>query len=205
MRATAGSMPSDRAPASGATAPIFPGGVAVLISQSATTRLSNLQLRHSCPEGRSLGVDLAFAGTAFTFIALYAPSTAASHPQFSRHSLLPRLPSDRSLILGGGWNCISSEVDLLDPAGNAASRLPGYWEGLRQIQAAQQALRRLEGAQPEEADLQTRLALQQYSGLLGSLACLRGRAQMGPQGKQWGTRATIWASPSASPAPGGPT
>ena len=39
---------------SGASAPIFPG-LAVRISHSAASRLSDIQLRQSCPAGRSLG------------------------------------------------------------------------------------------------------------------------------------------------------
>lgn len=41
----------------------------------------------------------------------------------------------RLLILGGDWNCIGSELDLLDPAGNPAHRFPGYWDGLRAVEA----------------------------------------------------------------------
>ena len=110
--------------------------MAVFISQTAAAHLSDLQVQHSCPEGRSLGVDFRYAGTAFTVIAVYAPSTAAYRPHFYPQCLLSHHPTDRNLILEGDWNCISSELDILDPASSATSRLPGYWDGMRHVEAA---------------------------------------------------------------------
>lgn len=61
-------------------------------------------------------MDFPYAGTAFTSMPVYAPSTAANRPYFYSHRLLPQLPTDCSLITGGAWICMSSELDLLDPA-----------------------------------------------------------------------------------------
>ena len=59
------------------------------------------ETKRSCPELRTLAVDLNFEDTALTVIAVYVPSTAASRPHFYRHCLLPRLPGDRILLLSG--------------------------------------------------------------------------------------------------------
>ncbi len=64
-------------------------GVAVLVSPSAAQRVPDLELQHSSPHGRSLGVSFTLWGTPFTAISVYAPSTAASRPAFFRHQLLP--------------------------------------------------------------------------------------------------------------------
>ena len=113
-------------------------GVAVLSSRAAAARISDLEVQHCSTDGRILGVDFHLEQTPFTVVSVYAPHTAASRPAFYRHQLLPSLPQDRRLVLGGDWNCISSELDLLDPAGNPAHRYPGYWDGLREVEAARQ-------------------------------------------------------------------
>ena len=65
-------------------------------------------------------------------------STAASCPHFYCHCLFPHHTGDRNLILGGNGKCVSNELDLMDPVGDAASRLAGFWAGLRHVETAHQ-------------------------------------------------------------------
>ncbi|CAL8465446.1 g4982 [Coccomyxa elongata] len=48
--------------------------------------------------------------------------------------LLPSLPADRQLLVGGDFNCIAGQQDMLDPASPPGQRTLGYWTGLSHVE-----------------------------------------------------------------------
>jgi exonuclease III len=77
--------------------------------------------------------------------------------------LLPHLPQDRQLIVGGDFNCIAAQLDLLDPAVIPGTRLTGYHDGLRHVEAEGQLFDtwREHGSLHTQLQLQLQLQLQQ--------------------------------------------
>ena len=111
-------------------------GVAIFVRPQAN--VTDIAARHVSDDGRTIMVDFTFTGTPFTAVSVYAPSTAAGRAAYFTHSLLPSLPHDRQLLLGGDFNCIASQLDLLDPHGIPGGRLTGYHDGLRHVEAERQ-------------------------------------------------------------------
>ncbi|BDA46023.1 probable transposon TX1 uncharacterized 149 kDa protein [Coccomyxa sp. Obi] len=107
-------------------------GVAILFRQTADT--SAVTVRHSSATGRTLLVDFAFGGHSYTVASVYAPAVAAERPAYFMQELLPSLPADRSLLVGGDFNCIAGQHDMLDAAGQPGQRTQGYWTGLRHVE-----------------------------------------------------------------------
>ena len=89
-------------------------GVAVVLRPTAHTSANTV--RHSNATRRTLLVD-------FTLLrqpTQWCPSTrpaAAERPRYYTQELLPSLPADRHLLVGGDFNCIAGQQDMLDPAG----------------------------------------------------------------------------------------
>ena len=44
------------------------------------------------------------------------------------------MPADRHLLVGGDFNCIAGQQDMLDPASPPGQRTLGYWTGLRHVE-----------------------------------------------------------------------
>ncbi|CAL8468448.1 g7988 [Coccomyxa elongata] len=107
-------------------------GVAILFRATATT--SNLTVRHSSATGRTLSVDFTFSGLPYTAVCVYAPSVATDRPHYYTQELLPSLPPDRHLLVGGDFNCIAGQQDMLDPASPPGQRTLGYWTGMRHVE-----------------------------------------------------------------------
>ncbi|CAL5226899.1 g9772 [Coccomyxa viridis] len=47
------------------------------------------------------------------------------------HTLLPSLPTDRQLLVGGDFNCVAGQLDVLGPDNSVLGRTTGYYDGLR--------------------------------------------------------------------------
>ena len=95
-------------------------------------------MRHQSADGRTLSVDFTFAGGAFTVASVYAPCAPAGRAAFFIQHLLPSLPAQRELLLGGDFSCIADQLDILDPAGAAGGRMAGYHDGLRIVETEHQ-------------------------------------------------------------------
>ncbi|BDA48792.1 probable transposon TX1 uncharacterized 149 kDa protein [Coccomyxa sp. Obi] len=124
------SAPTGTDPHSGAITP--PSLVAILFRHTADT--SAVTVRHSSATGRTLLVDFTFGGHSYTVASVYAPAVAAERPAYFMQELLPSLPADRSLLVGGDFNCIAGQQDMLDAAGRPGQRTQGYWTGLRHVE-----------------------------------------------------------------------
>ncbi|CAL8462154.1 g1685 [Coccomyxa elongata] len=74
-------------------------GVSIL--SRTTARTSNLTVRHSSATGRTLSVEFTFSGLPYTVVCVYAPSVAAERQHYFTQELLPHIPADRHLLVGG--------------------------------------------------------------------------------------------------------
>ena len=110
------------------------GGVAVLFRDGAAT--SAVQRVCEAP-GRALVVSFEHAGVAHAVVSVYAPVEPPQRQAFFLDTLLPLLPSDRALLVGGDFNCVSDAFDVLGgTADSLIRREVGYWGGLQHVQAA---------------------------------------------------------------------
>lgn len=57
-------------------------------------------------------MDLTHTGLPYTVVSVYAPAVAAERQAYFLQELLPSLPADRHLIMGGDFNCIAGQQDL---------------------------------------------------------------------------------------------
>ena len=80
-------------------------GVPVFLRPTAHT--SATTVRDSSATGRTLPVDLTFCGQPYTAVFVYAPTAAAERPQYYTQELLPTLPADCHLLVGGDNNRIA--------------------------------------------------------------------------------------------------
>lgn len=120
--------------AHGAHNPTASAGVAVLVRDGA--RVADVQLRHQDPNGRLLAIDFTHDGHPFTVVSVYAPVAPASREGFFTASLLPALPSDRQLLVGGDFNCVADASDVVGgDAARVARRQLGYAGGLQTVEA----------------------------------------------------------------------
>ena len=78
-----------------------------------------------------MGIDFSFAGGAFTAVSVYAPCVAAQRAAYFTHTLLPSLPTDRQLLVGGDFNCVAGQLDVLGPDSSVLGRATGYYDGFR--------------------------------------------------------------------------
>ena len=111
-------------------------GVAVLFRAAAHT--ADISIRHQSADGRILSMDFSFADGEFTIASIYAPCTAVDRAAFFIQHLLPSPPAQRQLLLGGDFNCIADQLDIVDPAGAAGARMAGYYDGLRIVETEHQ-------------------------------------------------------------------
>ena len=79
-------------------------------------------------------MDFTFSKQPYTVACFYAPAAAAERPHYYTQELLTSLPADRQLLVGGHFNCIAGQQDMLDPAGQLDKRTQGYWTGLRRVE-----------------------------------------------------------------------
>ena len=77
--------------------------------------ISHVALRHQAEDGRALSIDFSFTGGTFTAVSVYAPCVPAQRAAYFTHTLLPSLPADRQLLVGGDFNCVAGQLDVLGP------------------------------------------------------------------------------------------
>ena len=113
-------------------------GVALLFRDACMAE--EICLRAQGPDGRLLVVDFSLEGEPFTVASVYAPAdSGASRCLFFSQSLLPALPAERSLLVGGDYNCVRDAA--LDQRGQAVAgygvvpRVSGYAGGLDTVEA----------------------------------------------------------------------
>ena len=104
-------------------------GVAIFLRPAAD--IADITLRHQAEDGRALSIDFFFAGGAFTAVRVCAPCMAAQRAGCFTHTLLPSLQTDRQLLIGGDFNCVAGQLDVLGPDSSVLGRTTGYYDGLR--------------------------------------------------------------------------
>ena len=107
-------------------------GVGVLIRLGAPVR--DVTLTTQDDHGRLLRVDLTCASTPLTIICVYAPAEVGpTQTSFFRSSLMPIIPADRKVLLGGDFNCIAEDRDRLPPTATSHRR-HGHTTGLSHVE-----------------------------------------------------------------------
>jgi exonuclease III len=105
-------------------------GVAILIRDR--VHLTDLVVAPSVGQGRLIRVDFTWEDHPLTVIGVYAPSVSADRSTFFVDSLLPFLPQDRQVLLGGDFNCVPSDLDVTPNA--RGRRRTGYIGGLQTVE-----------------------------------------------------------------------
>ena len=75
-------------------------------------------------DGRILRVDFQWQQQPLTVIGVYAPSISAQRASFFREQLLQCLPQRGGILMGGDFNCVSTDLDVT--ANAAGRRKTGY-------------------------------------------------------------------------------
>ncbi len=66
--------------------------------------------------------------------SVYAPVGRQERVPFFQQSLLPAMPIGTPLLLGGEWNCVAEDLDLV--GGQPGTRQHGFQSGLLPFQQA---------------------------------------------------------------------
>ncbi len=66
--------------------------------------------------------------------SVYAPVERQERAPFFQQSLLPAMPMGTPLLLGGDWNCVAQDLDLV--GGQPGTRQHGFQSGLLPFQQA---------------------------------------------------------------------
>ena len=123
-------------------------GVALLFKTC--TLLTAVTSVHSDPSGRFVVVQGDHSSQQISVASVYAPVERQDRTPFFVHSLLPALPVGSPLLLGGDWNCVAQDLDLV--GGQPGTRQHGFQSGLLPLQQAldlQDAFRLLHPAAKE--------------------------------------------------------
>ena len=107
-------------------------GVALLFKPSPL--LSGATSAAVDPNGRFVAVRCDLSGSQITIASVYAPVERQERTPFFHSSLLPALPAGTPLALGGDWNCVASDQDLI--GGQPGTRQAGFQHGLLPLQQA---------------------------------------------------------------------
>ena len=105
-------------------------GVALLTRARAI--LTDAALQDDDPSGRILRLDFSWASLPISVVCVYAPSSAEERSAFYAHRLLPALPVNRNVVMGGDYNCVASDLDVTENA--LGSRRVGYAGGLQLVE-----------------------------------------------------------------------
>ena len=109
------------------------GGVAVLFRDGAA--ISDISKGGEAP-GRALVVSFQHQGVSFAVACVYAPVERPLQQAFFLYTLLPLLPTNCALLVGGDFNCVSEGSDVLGgTVDSLIGRETGYWGGLQCVQA----------------------------------------------------------------------
>jgi len=74
------------------------------------------------------------SGGHVTMASVYAPVERQERVPFFQQSLLPAMPAGTPLLLGGDWNCVAEDLDLI--GGQPGTRQHGFQSGLLPFQQA---------------------------------------------------------------------
>ena len=107
-------------------------GVALLFK--ATPLLSDLTAAATDPNGRFAAAQGSLSGSQTTFLSVYAPAERQQRAPFFQQQLQPALPAGTPLVLGGDWNCVAGDQDLV--GGQPGTRQHGFQNGLLPLQQA---------------------------------------------------------------------
>lgn len=86
------------------------------------------------PEGRVLRVDFSWGDLFFSAISVYAPAQSEHRKDFFLRQLMPLIPQQRHLLVGGDFNCVKDDLDVTQNA--KGSRRVGYTGGLEVVEHA---------------------------------------------------------------------
>ena len=107
-------------------------GVALLFK--ASPLLSSITPAAVDPNGRFVAAQGNLCGCQITLASVYAPVERQERAPVFQHSLMPALPAGTPLALGGDWNCVAGDQDLV--GGQPSTRQSGFHSGLLPLQQA---------------------------------------------------------------------
>ena len=107
-------------------------GVALLFKD--TPLLSDLTATTSDSSGRFVAAQGALSGSQTMFMSVYAPADRQERAPFFQQQLQPALPTATPLVLGGDWNCVAGDRDLV--GGQPGTRQHGFQNVLLPLQQA---------------------------------------------------------------------
>ncbi|CAL5228485.1 g11628 [Coccomyxa viridis] len=61
----------------------------------------------------------------------HSRQSGAQRAAYFTQTLLPNIPTDRQLLIGGDFNCVARQLDVLGPDSSVLGRTTGYYDGLR--------------------------------------------------------------------------
>ena len=105
-------------------------GVALLFKPCSL--LASITLLSADPHGRFVVARGDLSSQQVTVASCYAPVDRQQRTPFFLHSLLPALPVGPPLVIGGDWNCVAEDLDLI--GGQPGTRQQGYQSGLLPLQ-----------------------------------------------------------------------
>ncbi|KAA6416665.1 MAG: hypothetical protein FRX49_13364 [Trebouxia sp. A1-2] len=107
-------------------------GVALLFK--ACPLLSGVSACAVDPCGRFIAAQGSLSGSHVTMASVYAPVERQERAPFFQQCLLPAMPVGTPLLLGGDWNCVADNLDLV--GGQPGTRQHGFRSGLLPFQQA---------------------------------------------------------------------
>jgi exonuclease III len=105
-------------------------GVAILTRARAV--LTDAIVQADASSGRILRLDFTWEALPLSVVCVYAPSSSEERVSFYALHLLPALPVDRHILLGGDFNCVAGDLDVTPNA--LGSRRVGYSGGLQLVE-----------------------------------------------------------------------
>ena len=66
-----------------------------------------------------------------TAVSVYASCVSAQRAAYFKQTRLPSLPADRQLLVGGDFNCVAGQLNVLGPDNAVLGSTTGYYDGLR--------------------------------------------------------------------------
>ncbi len=105
-------------------------GVALLFK--ACPLLSGVSAYAADPCGRFVAAQGSLSGGHVTIASVYAPVERQERVPFFQQSLLSAMPAGTPLLLGGDWNCVAEDLDLI--GGQPGTRQHGFQSGLLPFQ-----------------------------------------------------------------------
>ena len=96
--------------------------------------LSDVSAYAADPCGRFIAAQGTLSGSHVTMASVYAPVERQERAPFLQQSLLPAMSIGTPLLLGGDWNWVAQDMDLV--GGQPGTRQHGFQSGLLPFQQA---------------------------------------------------------------------